>query len=98
MHNRPASGSGVINVTYNAVTEAISLPHNSTPEEIKDLIDAHSEMALASVECDVEAASDWPHGICLVTMPEGATIYRLSDSLVRRSGGYEPEFRVDLCC
>lgn len=98
MYNYPASGSGVIDVTYNAVTESIALPHDSTAAEIKALIDAHSEMALEPVECEVEAAADWPHGIMLVKMPPGATLFRTGQTLVRNTVAYLPEFRVDLCC
>jgi len=98
MYNYPASGSGVIEVTYNAVTESIALPHDSTAAEIKALIDAHSEMALEPVECEVESAADWPHGIMLVKMPPGATLFRTGQALVRNTVAYLPEFRVDLCC
>jgi len=96
--NNPANGAGSISVTYNAVTETIPLECDFTPEEIKDAIDAHSEFVIDTVECEVEAASDWPHGIVLVGLPPGATMYRVGDTLVKRAGGHVPEFRVDPCC
>ena len=98
VYNNPSGGSCTIDVTYNAVTEAIALPYDSTAAEIKALIDAHTEFVVDSVECETESASDWPHGIVLVTLPGSATMVRVGETLTRRTGGYYPEFRVDICC
>lgn len=70
----PSGGSSEIEVTYNAVTETITLPYNAGPATVKSLIDAHTEMVAASVVCSASSSGTLVTSAVFVAMPEGGTI------------------------
>ncbi len=100
----PSSGSSEIEVTYNAVTETISLAYNATPSAVETAINAHTEMVSAGVECTASASVSggnlWRSSV-IVRMPTGATIgfgaTPDGDLAPDASTDYEPHLTVVEC-
>ncbi len=97
----PDGGSSEIEVTYNAVTESISLGYAATAAEVKTAIDAHTQMVLAGVTCSTSSvpAGTLRRSSVLVVMPSGGTIGPGDDSGLtpNASTGYVPVQTVVIC-
>lgn len=95
----PSAGSSEIEVTYNAVTETITLPYNASAATVKSAIDAHSELVAASETCSASSVGTLVTSAVFVAMPGGGSIAPGDDSglTADTSTDYVPRLTVVQC-
>lgn len=95
----PSGGSSEIEVTYNAVTETITIPYDASAMTVKSAIDAHSEMVAASVTCSASSSGTLTRSAVFVAMPEGGSIAWGDDTglTADTSTGYVARLTVVQC-
>lgn len=95
----PSGGSSEIEVTYNAVTETITLPYDAGASTVKSAIDLHSELVAAGETCSASSSGSLVTSAVFVAMPTGGLIEVGDDSglTADTSTGYIPRLTVVQC-
>ena len=94
----PQAGTVEVGVTYNSVFESFDIAYNATAAEVGDELSTHSELVAESKTISVITAGPLPSSNMIIVVPEGVTLTRGSNTLVRRAASPTPEYRLDTCC
>jgi hypothetical protein len=98
MNFSPASGGASFDLTYKDVTERITVQSDTNADELKALIDAHSQYVADGVESViVDSTGDLDEGNIVMALPRGSSIRLAGGGLVRGSGSPVPEFKIYAC-
>ena len=98
MNFSPASGGASFDLTYKDVTERITVQFDTNADELKALIDAHSQYVADGVESViVDSTGDLDEGNIVMALPRGSCIRLAGGGLVRGSGSPVPEFKIYAC-
>lgn len=94
----PDGGSASFALTYNAITETITINWDDSPTDLKAAVDAHAQFVAQGVACSAVGAGALRYHNCLLTLPDGASISGATHVLTQSDPDeHSPYLSIDLC-